>query len=579
NEISAVVDMIYKAGVLEEGKDPKFENNVKGLVEAINYTVDKYYKEAYYGWQFNIWAYSGQGVPGQGLLHQTEYLGWDKGREFIKDAATKTAEYYENSGITSYGADFISIDKYGLDGAYETGAPEDPEKSRWFWNADIWDNYLFYTKTLSDVTNLPAVLWQIPVGHINNSQTMSPYDNEAFAELKNVAGSYEDSATTYFFGDTFKAGNAKRLEYFSKNEAKDPKVTVKGDTITWGSHMEEVRDSNIVSVLFGAGVGASTDAVGSPPTDDYFWITKAQYYYDKVVMLAGGKPVEKPLKPEVIVDKTENDGNYNVKLEIPKDSKATDYKLYENNKVIKEGAVTSEKLTVSVDMKDKAEGEYIYKAELKNKDGITTSISVKVIVKKDVVVPQEKPKKPSISVDKAQNKGDYKVTGTISKDSNGKTFKLYENAKVIEEGVVSKEEKIITKDFKGKAVGKYTYKIELINEVGVTTSETIEVVVEKDEVTPPSVGDTYDSNKVYNTGDKVIYKGKEYTAKWWVKGEAPDKSAAWEVTPETGADGTQIYVPGKAYNGGDVVSYNGTKYKAKWWTNTVPGSDESWSKV
>ncbi|MGL4849284.1 MAG: hypothetical protein ACRC28_10215, partial [Clostridium sp.] len=46
NEISAVVDMIYKAGVLEEGKDPKFENNVKGLVEAINYTVDKYYKEA-----------------------------------------------------------------------------------------------------------------------------------------------------------------------------------------------------------------------------------------------------------------------------------------------------------------------------------------------------------------------------------------------------------------------------------------------------------------------------------------------------------------------------------------------------
>ena len=38
-------------------KNPTFENSVKGLVESINYTVRKEYKNAYFGWQFNIWSY------------------------------------------------------------------------------------------------------------------------------------------------------------------------------------------------------------------------------------------------------------------------------------------------------------------------------------------------------------------------------------------------------------------------------------------------------------------------------------------------------------------------------------------
>lgn len=40
--------------------------------------------------------------------------------------------------------------------------------------------------------------------------------------------------------------------------------------------------------------------------------------------------------------------------------------------------------------------------------------------------------------------------------------------------------------------------------------------------------DTYDSNKIYLKGDVVIFKGQKYIAKWWVQGEDPDKSQAWE---------------------------------------------------
>jgi hypothetical protein len=41
------------------------------------------------------------------------------------------------------------------------------------------------------------------------------------------------------------------------------------------------------NTLRGAGVGASTDGVGNPPTDDYFWIQKVQEYYqnDLVVLI------------------------------------------------------------------------------------------------------------------------------------------------------------------------------------------------------------------------------------------------------------------------------------------------------
>ncbi|MCA9021727.1 MAG: hypothetical protein KDA74_16370, partial [Planctomycetaceae bacterium] len=48
-------------------------------------------------------------------------------------------------------------------------------------------------------------------------------------------------------------------------------------------------------ILFGAGVGISTDAIGSEPTDDYWWITKVQEYYQDPVPLEGSiidPPVE-----------------------------------------------------------------------------------------------------------------------------------------------------------------------------------------------------------------------------------------------------------------------------------------------
>lgn len=279
------VEGAYTSGIINKETEPAFDNTITGLVSSINYIINREMPQATFGWQFNTWGFKEEGTPSQGLMHATEYMGWEKGREFIQYGARKTAEYYMNAGILSYGADFISIDKYGLDGGYESSGPSNPAASNWFWNADLWNNYLLYTKTLHETTNKPVTLWQLPVGHINTSQSISPYTNSIFPDLPNTTMKYEDSAPTFFFGDTFKPGSGARFNHFSSNLANDKDVTVNGDTITYGSHIDEAKDCGITTMLFGAGVGISTDAVGAPPSEDYWWISKLQEYYKNPVML------------------------------------------------------------------------------------------------------------------------------------------------------------------------------------------------------------------------------------------------------------------------------------------------------
>lgn len=43
------------------------------------------------------------------------------------------------------------------------------------------------------------------------------------------------------------------------------------------------------------------------------------------------------------------------------------------------------------------------------------------------------------------------------------------------------------------------------------------------------IGDipAWDSSKAYFKGDKVVYKGKIYEAKWWTQGDIPDEQDQW----------------------------------------------------
>ena len=78
----------------------------------------------------------------------------------IAQEAAAIANYYLSAGVATYGAKFVSMDKYGLDAAaYELSAAADPASSTWSWNADLWGNYLIFARTLRQSLNLPSALF------------------------------------------------------------------------------------------------------------------------------------------------------------------------------------------------------------------------------------------------------------------------------------------------------------------------------------------------------------------------------------------------------------------------------------
>ncbi len=304
--LMAQTNAVYDMGVLDTATgDPLFPDTLRGMIEAINYTIKKHANNAYIGWQFNLWANPAGGwlssshIGTKGLMHVTDTQGMVTGRETVRNEGLAVADYYISCGVLTHGADFVSIDKYGLDGAAfssDTDPGGHPENSTWFWNAEHWGNYLHYVDALNERTGKQVMLWQLPVGHINSSQLISPYTGVLFPDLKNIPEDgdtgappeWEDSAPSFFLGDRFKPGTTNRYDYFKLNRDNHARVTIDpdGETLTWGSHMTDARDSGVHIMLFGDGVGNSTHGRAVKLGDSYWWITAAQKYYENPVPLA-----------------------------------------------------------------------------------------------------------------------------------------------------------------------------------------------------------------------------------------------------------------------------------------------------
>ncbi len=313
---------IPKARMLVNKTKHNFPNTLQGFVQAVNYVLWKYSNgTAVVGWQMNLWASPDNN--GTGIIHKdpatvinnAKILAQQGQAVGIRPSATPAL--WDNS--------FISIDKYGLDGAgYQPGDADKPAESSWFWNADLYDNYLAFASTLAypnvaGVTNLPIVLWQLPVGHLNGSRTNSPYTGVPFANLQDVSTQYEGSSAPYFLGEDFTIGkqtnprtaasdekttciiNQQEMPYFACPDHENG-VTVKGSAVTWNSHMTHAAQDHVIAILFGAGVGASThsnpqgaatavtDKTSDPDTymttpDDNWFIYQVQQYYKNPAML------------------------------------------------------------------------------------------------------------------------------------------------------------------------------------------------------------------------------------------------------------------------------------------------------
>ncbi|KNF08272.1 putative bifunctional chitinase/lysozyme [Gottschalkia purinilytica] len=181
-------------------------------------------------------------------------------------------------------------------------------------------------------------------------------------------------------------------------------------------------------------------------------------------------------------------------------------------------------------------------------------------------------KAPNIDVLKGQKEGDYTINVKVPSNNKGNNVKIYENNKVVKE-VNIEENKDVLQEVKysvvGNKVGEYVYKAVLSDGLSSVESQTITVNVKEIDTSLPQ----WDPSKVYLGGERVIYNGLEYEAKYWTQGNNPEESDAWKLLSDVAVEWNKD----KAYNGGDKVTYKGNTYEAKYWTKgNVPGESDVW---
>lgn len=165
-------------------------------------------------------------------------------------------------------------------------------------------------------------------------------------------------------------------------------------------------------------------------------------------------------------------GAYTITASIPAQSNATSYSLYEDNQVVKTGAVTETAQIVTFDVKDKAIGTYTYKITLTNGTDVAENTVIVKVVKADELATA------IVSLSETSTNADaYKVYISVPANSKATNYTLYEGSSAIAQGVVTKQAQSIVKEFLDKANGIYTYKVELINATGSKFSNETTVTV------------------------------------------------------------------------------------------------------
>ena len=268
--------------------DPNEDVNGMTLRQFVE-EVNKFFKNkreeginVEFGWKFNLWASPNHSYGVSVIKYKDAQINTiEKQIANVKEAGKAIGDYGKACGVDTHGANFVVIDRYGVD----SGAVP-PEKQAYWANNDHWTNYMIFANEIATSTGLPMICWQLPLGRINNSKMVSVYTNQLFEQDSKM-----DAAVDFFFGDTFNPaiqsiddlaisqGQQTRFEFFSENKHNDPNLKINGTDITWDSHIDKAYNYNIIGLMFGHGLDGSGQGVGAPPHDQYYSIQKFQNYY------------------------------------------------------------------------------------------------------------------------------------------------------------------------------------------------------------------------------------------------------------------------------------------------------------
>ncbi|KZB91929.1 hypothetical protein A2U94_08455 [Bacillus sp. VT 712] len=243
-----------------------------------------------------------------------------------------------------------------------------------------------------------------------------------------------------------------------------------------------------------------------------------------------------------------------------------EYEIYRNGEKV---ATTMN--TVYKDAGVKPDTSYEYYVKAIDLSGNTSSASKAVAVKTlKPVEDMEAPTPPSGLHSMKESESSIELMWSPSEDQVGvKEYAVYRDGQLVATTVTTY---YIDKNLKPDT--SYTYTVFAIDGAGNVSdsSSPLEVSTLKSD----SSVEEWSEEKVYTAGMIVQFKGLEYKAKYWTKGNQPDSSDAWELVSDTVVE----WNAQKAYLSGSKVNYGNRTYEARWWTlGDTPGTSVVWKVV
>ncbi len=282
---------LYDLNVIKSSIDADIEDNVKGWVQSQNLIIKKFGKDVPFSWLINLWA------PGSANWVHEKYTSegavWNAASASVAKFVKFIGAYEGN-----YRPDFLTFDKYERDGFGAAG------RGNYAFPATAWDNYLMYVKQITDALDTPAMIWQIPGGHM-------PTKDEDYSGEAHLCGSGESSGCfdpqvhsasggTYFMGDENVGTNIDNIidevlniplfgpHYSYGTDVKVDSVKklleideLVGNKHDWGkSQLRKAVDSNAFAVLWGGGETTGAVPISTNKTGGYAWLSRKIQAYE-----------------------------------------------------------------------------------------------------------------------------------------------------------------------------------------------------------------------------------------------------------------------------------------------------------
>jgi hypothetical protein len=229
-------------------------DDFEGYCKAVNWIVKKYSPSASFGWMSNIWVNSG------GNMYDGLWVHKNPPEKDINAYAEQIVNFWNSLKLYDgeYKPDFVVFDKYERNAFCDKG--DDTFKKGWLWNCKDIQNYLLFVRYVAYGLKVPAMIWQIPGGHL----AADVIDNEKYKM---------STEPQFFFGDiNFNDTNVSKLELSDKYDPYTGKKVGEYLSIEFApandwkkGHMTDAAESNIFAILWG---GGNTTSIGNFPKEE-----------------------------------------------------------------------------------------------------------------------------------------------------------------------------------------------------------------------------------------------------------------------------------------------------------------------